>query len=135
MGNTKWDPLKKCLEEDCGNEDNLMASLYGHEALADWEEVDSLNVPEDPTESVTMDLSLLFNMAPRLMTEGYNDNLSLATMKTGTSNATGVAAAAPPDKIVVSKDDSPTVASSLTNGSVPPSGASSQGAGVSIANG
>ena len=117
-----------------------MASLYGTETLADWEEVDSLNVPEDPTESVTMDLSLLFNMVPRSVSEGYDDNLSLATMQTGTSDATGIAAAAPPDKpppdgIDVSTDDSTTVASSLTNGSAPPSGASSQGAGVSIANG
>ena len=140
LGNTRWDPLKKCLEEDGGDEDNLMASLYGTETLADWEEVDSLNVPEDPTESVTMDLSLLFNMAPRPVSEGYDDNLSLATMQTGTSDATGIAAAAPPDKpppdgIDVSTDDSTTVASSLTNGSAPPSGASSQEAGVSIANG
>ena len=57
------------------------------------------------------------------------------TMKTGTSNATGAAATARPDVIDVSEDDCPTATSSLTNGSAPPSGASSQGAGVTLDNG
>ena len=43
-------------------------SLYGmygdQKALEDWEEVASLDVPDD-SSVVTMDLSLLFNMAPR----------------------------------------------------------------------
>ena len=46
-----------------------------------------------------------------------------------------MAAAARPDVIDVSEDDCPTATSSLTNGSAPPSGASSQGAGVPIDNG
>ena len=110
--------------------------LYGEQrALEDWEEVASLDVPVDPS-AVTMDLSLLFNMAPRCEGgEGFDDNASMNTMKTGTSNATGAAAAACPDVIDVSEDDCHTATSSLTNGSAPPSGASSQGAGVYIANG
>ena len=95
----------------------------------------SLNVPDDPS-AITMDLSLLFNMAPQCGGgEGFGDNASMNTMKTGTSNATGAAAAARPDEIDVSEDDCPTATSSLTNGSAPPSGASSQEAGVSVDNG
>ena len=107
-----------------------MTNLYGNEALADWEEVDSLNVPEAPSSAVTVDLSLLFNMAPRPVCEGYDDNRSLDTMKTGTSNATNFAAQLPPDNVDVSKDDSSTQASSLTSGSAPPAGALGQGAKV-----
>ena len=133
LEHTRWDPERQCLEELGQDEDNLLASLYGNDVLADWEEVDSLNVPEDPTSSVALDLSLLFNMAPRAGGEGFDENASLNTMKTGTSNATGLAAKLAsdlPDDVDVTKDDSTTVASSLTNGSAPTSGASSQGAGV-----
>ena len=133
LEHTRWDPERQCLEELGQDEDNLLASLYGNDVLADWEEVDSLNVPEDPTSSVALDLSLLFNMAPRAGGEGFDENASLNTMKTGTSNATGLAAKLAsdlPDDVDVTKDDSTTVASSLTNGSAPTSGASSRGAGV-----
>ena len=67
------------------------------------------------------------------MPGGIDENASLNTMKTGTSNATGLAAKLAsdlPDDVDVTKDDSTTVASSLTNGSSPTSGASSQRAGV-----
>ena len=140
LANTKWDPVQQCLVDESPDEDlHLRHSLYGlygeQRALEDWEEVASLDVPVDPS-AVTMDLSLLFNMAPRCEGgEGFDDNASMNTMKTGTSNATGVAAAARPDVIDVSEDDCPTATSSLTNGSAPPSGASSQGAGVPIDNG
>ena len=110
--------------------------MYGEErALEDWEEVASINMPEDPI-TVSIDLSLLFNMAQRgVGGEGFDDNASLNTMKTGTSNATGAAAEAPPDDISVSEEDCLTATSTLTNGSAPPTGASSPGAGVPLDNG
>ena len=140
LANTKWDPVKQCLVDEAPDDDlNLLHSLYGvygeERALEDWEEVAAINMPEDPI-TVSIDLSLLFNMAPRgVGGEGFDDNASLNTMKTGTSNATGAAAEAPPDDISVSEGDCLTATSTLTNGSAPPTGASSPGAGVPHDNG
>ena len=136
LSTTKWDPVNQCLEEAGDDEEYLMTSLYGTDTLADWEEVDSLNVPAVPTESIMMDLSLLFNMAPRSGGTGFDDNASLSTMKTGTSNATQIAARAPLDE-VGHANDANTVDSSITNSktSASTSEASGQGAGVDKENG
>jgi hypothetical protein len=133
-----WDPVKHCLVQTGRDHDDLMGGLYSRETFSDWEQVDSLNLPDAPSDHVAIDISLLFDLSPRCGGEGYDENASLATMKTGTSNATGLAFALPPDlpsALDVPKEDSPTVASSLSNGSAPPPGASGQGAGVPLSTG
>jgi len=95
--NVTWDPVKQCLDETFDDEDDLLSNIYGTDTLADWEEVDSLDAPEESTASVQIDLALLFNEAPRALCEGYDDNKSMATMNTGTSNATRLAETLPLD--------------------------------------
>lgn len=54
-------------------------------------------------------MMMIINIAPRTRGEGYDENVFLATMKIGTSNATGVAVQLPSDipaDLDVSKDDS-----------------------------
>ena len=109
-----------------------MANIYGNDTLADWEEVDSLNAPEETTAPMSMDLSLLFHDA-QVLCEPYDDNRSLDSMKTGTTNATLVAATNPLDAVVPT-DDTTTVESSITNSDPSEAAspaASSQRAGVS----
>ena len=125
------------MEETYADDDNLLANIYGNDTLADWEEVDSLNAPEEITAPMSMDLSLLFHEAPQVLCEPYDDNRSLDSMKTGTTNATLVAAANPLDAMIPA-DDTTTVESSITNSDPSESAsaeASSQRAGVSDDNG
>jgi len=140
LADTIWNPTKQCLEETAMNDDNLMENLYGYDSLADWEEVDSLNVPTDIQDAIAIDLSLLFNSEPR--TEGgFDDNQSLATMKTGTSNATGMALGFPrdlPSTFAISTDPSTSSQTSgltSTGSGLPKEGPSSQRAGAAFENG
>ena len=133
LSNTVWNPDKNCLEETYVDDDNLLANIYGNDTLADWEEVDSLNAPEEMAAPMAMDLSLLFHEAPRALCEPFDDNRSLDSMKTGTTNATLVATANPLET-VFPVDDTTTVESSITTSDPSDSAspeASSQRAGVS----
>ena len=132
LSHTAWNPDKQCLEETFTDDDNLLTNIYGNDTLADWEEVDSLNAPEETTTPMSMDLSLLFHETQALC-DPYDDNRSLDSMKTGTTNATLVATANPLDAVFPA-DDTTTVESSITTSEPSESAspeASSQRAGVS----
>ena len=125
-----WNPETQCLEE-AFDDDDLLANIYGDDAQADWEQVDPLNVPAESATSMKMDLSLLFH-AGKPLSDPADDNLSMVSLKTNTSNATQAAATAPPDFLEVDTEQS-TDDSSLTDPFK--TGSSSQRAGVSDNNG
>ena len=129
-----WNSEKQCLEEHDSGEENLLSNIYGADELADWEEVDSLNVPEETSSPMSIDLSLLFNSTPTFHAGGYDENASLPTMKTATSNATNLASQFPPDIDLTQDDTSNITGLTSSSGSVPPKGTSSQGAGVASDN-
>ena len=83
-----------------------------------------------------MNLSLLFHDA-KVLADPSDDNMSMASLKTNTSNATQAAAKVPIDTIDVDMEDG-TEGSSITDpfrsGNASPK-ASSQRAGVSDSNG
>ena len=133
---TTWNPDKQCIEEQDSGDEDLLKNIYGAEELADWEEVDSLNVPDEPTNQISLDLSLLFNPNPTFHTGVFDENASLPTMKTATSNATNLARQLPND-IDLTQDDTSNITGLTTasDSSPAPHGASSQRAGVSVNNG
>ena len=135
LADTRWDHEKGCLVETGIADRSLFSNLDGRGSLDEWEEHDLGTAPVDSISSFVADLSAIFNMEPLPISEGHDENLSVATMNTGTSNATLVAAAMPPDEVLVIADDSTAEASSLTNGSAPPTGASGRRAGVASGNG
>ena len=117
LADTRWDHEKGCLVETGITDRSLFSNLDGRGSLDEWEEQDLGAAPGESISSFAADLFKIFNMDPLPISEGHDENLSVATMNTGTSNATLVAASLPPDEVVVINDDSTAEASSLTNGS------------------
>ena len=123
-----WNNDTQCLEE-AFEDDDLLKDIYG----ADWEQVDPLNVPEESSTLMKMDLSLLFNDA-KAWVDPADENMSMASLRTNTSNATELAATAPVVVIEVDTEQS-TDDSSITDPLKPANGASVQRDGVSKDNG
>jgi len=135
LAGTTWDHENGCLIETGFADEDLFANLDGRADLAEWEEEDQIATPVESSTSVEVNLDLLFNMESMPISEGYDENQSVATMMTGTSNATQLADSMPLDAVVVINDDSTAEASSLTNGTASTKSTSSRGAGVNGADG
>ena len=87
--------IEVALAEDGG----LLDNLYGEDELAAWERVQDQDI-DDQEEALTFDLGNHFNLVSRAGGAGFDDGLSLGSMKTGTSNATQAAKAMQLDPIL-----------------------------------
>jgi len=109
----QWDPEQKYVVEITTEEAGFLGSFHGG-MLTDWEEVEESDIADDKVSKMTFDLGFHFNLKPREEGgAGFNDTSSMATMKTGTSNAT-FAAANMPDNEIIDVDDDPSAASATS---------------------
>ena len=98
-----------------------MAGQYGGSLLQDWEQVNPSDLPPDDFPPIKLDLGTMFNYEPRLIgSGGYDENQSLATCKTGTSNATALLPHVPLDTVETPRDDG-TEVTELTGSEATPS--------------
>jgi len=84
----KRHPEQKCVVEIVNESAGFLGFFNGGQ-LADWEEVEESNIADDKISKMTFDLRFHFNLKPQ--EEGGADfdyGLSMASMKTGTSNVT-----------------------------------------------
>ena len=113
----QWNEETNCVEEaprdaDCGGTDDETGFLnfYGNSGTADWEEIKDADIAAVEATTMSFDLGNHFNMRPITGGAGYDDQLSLPSFKTATSNATAAAAAAsgqaPTKQVIYDSDDS-----------------------------
>ena len=103
----KWDPEQKCVVEIVNESAGFLDSFHGG-ALADWEEVDENDIAGAEIPKMTFDLGFHFNLKPREEGgAGFDDGLSLASMRTGASNATAAAANTNSSIVIDLAEDSP----------------------------
>ena len=99
MESYQWNPDTRCVEpaspSEGGSDGDLSyLNFYGDSGTADWENVQDADLDPSDTPKISFDLGNHFNMRPATGGAGYDDQQSLPSFKTATSNATAAAAAA-----------------------------------------
>ena len=96
----KWDAEQCKVVEAVAPDAADVTNLYGGTELADWEQVDDADLVNEDAANITFDLGQHFNLKPRTDAgAGFDDGLSLASMRTGVTNATLAIQQAQPDPI------------------------------------
>ena len=115
-------PSKKFCVEQVPHElasdsadDTGFLNFYGNSGIADWEETQDADIAQTDASTMIFDLGNHFNMRPISGGSGYDDQLSLPSFKTATSNATKAAAGTPPTQVLYDSDDTSDT-TSLTGG-------------------
>jgi hypothetical protein len=81
-------------------EDDGLDNFFGGEQMAPWEIVNERDITSTGPTEVVLDLSQHFDLGPRCGGAGFDDAASLASLKTGTSNATVEALRTPEDMVI-----------------------------------
>jgi len=99
MAAFKWDLVQNCVVEIVTNTAGFLGSFHGR-PLTDWEEVEESDIVDDKLSKMTFDLGFHFNLKREEGGAGFDDALSMASMKTGTSNATFAVGIMLPDLVI-----------------------------------
>ena len=119
----QWNAAKQCVEEApldfdvAGDDDTGFLNFYGASGTADWEVIQDADIGAAESTTISFDLGNHFNMRPVTGGAGYDDQLSLPSFKTATSNATAAVAGdpqAPTKQVIYADSDDSSDTTSLT---------------------